>query len=443
MLVNTIEIFIPKSDNRALATFEMISEVVKRQCPPNSIPLRFAVISSNDKGYQCELETLQEVTDTDLLSIPSLFDYRQRQNQRTNAFNAIMLVPTGIDCVIGGHAGDATPMARLLAEVCDHLIIHPNVVNASDINEQTSNCLYVEGSLICRLLMGTIGLQKVRQNRLLMITEDLDKDEFILNGVINCVSGARATLGIHCEEIAVLKKGLSMKMQTSSSGRITGQLKHLDLLFEVLREYQGSYDAVALATRIMAWNEEDLSSVENYFKNDEAPNPWGGIEAALTHMVSTVFNVPSAHAPMLEAKELLLQDLGVVEPRKAAESISRTFLFCVLKGLNQAPIIQKAPDQPYDPSAIQVEDISCLIIPDGTVGLPTLAAMIQGIPVIAIRQNTNMMANDLNQLPFQPGKLFIVDNYLEAIGVMIAIKAGISMDSLQRPIARTKTKYFG
>ena len=83
-----------------------------------------------------------------------------------------MLIPTGVDCAIGGHAGDATPAARLLASVCDHLVLHPNVVNASDVNEQTENCLYVEGSLICRLMMGTIGLRKVRQNRVLLVTEE-------------------------------------------------------------------------------------------------------------------------------------------------------------------------------------------------------------------------------------------------------------------------------
>ena len=56
--------------------------------------------------------------------------------------------------------------------MCDHLVLHPNVVNASDINEQADNCLYAEGSLICRLMMGTIGLAKVRQNRVLLVTED-------------------------------------------------------------------------------------------------------------------------------------------------------------------------------------------------------------------------------------------------------------------------------
>ncbi len=82
-------------------------------------------------------------------------------------------------------------------------------------------------------------------------------------------------------------------------------------------------------------------------------------------------------------------------------------------------------------------DISCLIIPDGCVGLPTLAAMEQGIPVIAIRENKNRMQNSLEDYPFQPGKLFIVDNYLEAVGVMNALKAGVSVESIRRPLADT------
>ena len=47
-------------------------------------------------------------------------------------------------------------------------------------------------------------------------------------------------------------------------------------------------------------------------------------------------------------------------------------------------------------------DISCLVIPDGCVGLPTLAALEQGIPVIAVRENKNVMRNDLTVLPWKP-----------------------------------------
>jgi len=39
---------------------------------------------------------------------------------------------------------------------------------------------------------------------------------------------------------------------------------------------------------------------------------------------------------------------------------------------------------------------------------PRLAALEQGIPVIAVRENRNWMRNELGKLPFGPGKLFIV-----------------------------------
>ena len=67
---------------------------------------------------------------------------------------------------------------------------------------------------------------------------------------------------------------------------------------------------------------------------------------------------------------------------------------------------------------------------------PTLAALEQGIPVIAVRENRNRMRNDLGALGFGDGKLFVVDNYLEAVGVMTALKAGVALSSVRRPLAQ-------
>ena len=83
-------------------------------------------------------------------------------------------------------------------------------------------------------------------------------------------------------------------------------------------------------------------------------------------------------------------------------------------------------------------DVSCLVIPDKCVGLPTLAALEQGIPVIAVRENDNLMQNDLHALPWAPGQLYVVENYWEAVGVMTALKAGIAPASLRRPLAATR-----
>ena len=94
-------------------------------------------------------------------------------------------------------------MAALLASVCDTLITHPNVVNASDIIEIPSNTLYVEGSVISRLLMGALGLQRVRRNRLLVVLGSHDDDLFI-NAAINSVNAARSSYGLICPRIVQL-----------------------------------------------------------------------------------------------------------------------------------------------------------------------------------------------------------------------------------------------
>ena len=85
-------------------------------------------------------------------------------------------------------------------------------------------------------------------------------------------------------------------------------------------------------------------------------------------------------------------------------------------------------------SVLTARDISCLVIPDGCLGLPVLAALEQGIPVIAVRDRTTLMANDLGALPWSPGQFCGVDNYLEAVGVLCARKSGLALDSVRRPI---------
>src|SRR6476620_10115560 len=216
----------------------------------DSTPVRVAVTGKTRAGHLCEIEAVEPKVYGSDDTEANVFEYRQRRLARTNAFNAVMLIPTGVDCAIGGHAGDATPAARLLASVCDNLVLHPNVVNASDVNEQTENCLYVEGSLICRLLMGTVGLRKIRQNRVLLVTEDRPEAPNVVEQTINCAEGARATLGMDIGEVLVLEKELFMQTGVSDSGRVTGRIERLNHLVDLLREKRGSYDAVALATRI-------------------------------------------------------------------------------------------------------------------------------------------------------------------------------------------------
>jgi len=61
-----------------------------------------------------------------------------------------------------------------------------------------------------------------------------------------------------------------------------------------------------------------------------------------------------------------------------------SFLHCVLKGLSRAPAIVTDPGLFAHRGVIRMRT-SPVLYPDGCIGLPTLAALEQGIPVIAVR----------------------------------------------------------
>ena len=121
-------------------------------------------------------------------------------------------------------------------------------------------------------------------------------------------------------------------------------------------------------------------------------------------------------------------------------AVSLTFLQCTLKGLHHSPRIVTNTEALREAGVITAADVSCLVIPDKCIGLPTLAALEQGIPVIAVRENKNLMGNDLQVLPWAPGQFHLVENYWEAVGVMTAIKSGIAPSTLRRPLAATQVE---
>lgn len=384
-------------------------------------PIRFVVTASSDHAYRCEVGLLEGAGPAS----GSIFDVHTRPDRGASAFNAVLVVPTGIGAEIGGHAGDATPVARLLASVCDTLITHPNVVNASDLNEMPGNGLYVEGSLLSRFLTGAIGLQRVRSNRVLVII-DAHPNERFARATVNAVNAARATYGLSCPRIVILDPPLPVRGRYTPSGRAAGGVEELERVFDVLDRYRGQYDAVALSTLV----DVDVPHASYFAGRGEIVNPWGGVEAMLTHAISTVYDVPSAHAPMMESNEVASIDPGVVDPRMAAEVVSLTFFQSVLKGLHDAPRVVGTAR----PDTLAVGDVSCLVIPDGCVGLPTLAALEQGITVIAVRENRSLMKNDLALLPWASDQLHFVENYWEAAGVLAALREGMSPASVRRPI---------
>jgi len=429
MKIVTFEQFIPKENlsldglgglKRCYETY--LSKKIQH---PHRI-IRFVITKSDELGYHTEIDSIiPEETDTVPLDGGAIFNFRKRTHENTEKFTTVLLIPTGIGAEIGGHCGDGNSIARLLATASDVLITHPNVVNASDINEMTENTEYVEGSILSRFLLGRVGLQKVKSNKVLMLM-DKHPESFFNEEIINAVSSARITLGMDCDvyEMDNLIKSTS---QYSKSGRAVGEVDGLEKLFTVIERFKEEYDAIGLSTFIKV--PDDFH--KKYFSTDNMVNAWGGIEAMLTHSVSEIFNIPCAHSPMMTSSKVMELELGVVDPRKAPESASTTYLHCILKGLHRSPRIV-GPNE-----GITLEDVSCVVIPDGCVGLPTLACIENKIPLIVVKENKNIMQNDLRTLPFKNNKIFFVDSYLEAEGVMIALKAGVSPDITRRPVKKT------
>ena len=397
-------------------------------------PIRLAVTSLSERGYRCELGVVAWLSEDRRRVAQSIFDFRPRGAEDTSSFTTVFVVPTGIGSSIGGHAGDATPAAQLLASVSDTLVTHPNVVNASDVNELPANALYVEGSVLAQLLMGTVGLAPVRANRVLAIA-DAHPDSLFSDQLLNAVNAARASFALACPRVVLLDPPLPVESVYAASGRATGRVRQLERLFAVLDVHRSEYDAVALSTQIRV---DPRTRLDYYGSRGEVLNPWGGAEAILTHAVSALYGVPAAHSPMLESRDIAGLELGVVDPRMAAEVISITFFVSVLKGLQRSHRIVAARGPAR--GLLTVEQVSCLVVPDGAVGLPTLAALEQGIPVIAVRENENLLDNDLPALPWVHGQLHVVDNYWEAAGVVACLRAGIDPGAVRRPLREAQVE---
>lgn len=376
------------------------------------VPIRFAVEEAGDEGYICSASTMDGASRGDP------FPFKPAPRAGTgDSFDVALVIPTGLGASVGGHAGDAGPVARLMASVCDTLITHPNVVNASDINEMTDNTLYVEGYMLTEYLLGRIGLRRTRQNRVLVVV-DGSADPRYVDAAINAVNAARATYGLDCPEVIVLDPPFTMETGWSDGGRASGTITDLDRLFEILYDRRGRYDAVALTSLVRI-----PAEVRDRYYKEGGVNPWGGVEAMLTHAISHCLHVPCAHSPMMESVEVEEIDYGVIDPREAAEVISLTYLQCILKGLHRAPLFSEAG-----------ADASCLVTPRMCLGLPALAAHERGIPIIAVNDDLEIGRIDCTDHV----NAFVVDNYVEAAGAVAALRSGVSLESLRRPLNKVK-----
>src|SRR2546430_603967 len=91
-----------------------LQKACARQVGTDVFPVRFVVTSTSLSKYHCEVGSIRGIGESVLAQIDSIFEFRRRPIDNEQQFNVVLAVPTGIGAEIGGHAGDAAPLARLL-----------------------------------------------------------------------------------------------------------------------------------------------------------------------------------------------------------------------------------------------------------------------------------------------------------------------------------------
>jgi hypothetical protein len=344
----------------------------------------------------------------------------------------ISLIPTGIGCSIGGYAGDAGPATALLAESADFLVTNPNAVNASNFRGSGRGMVYTEGYSLDLFSRGEATLFIPRANKIGVIVERAD--DTALAEVFNIINTVRAVHGVEIVDYVVTEELIGTRCARHASGAYTGQIDNPDMLLSAGRQLV-SAGATALA---VTTNVQDLpaEAYADHFAGRH-PNPVGGAEAILSHLLTRTLGVPAAHAPMINFKALPGAPT-VVDARGAGEFVSVSGLACVLMGLRNAPQLESRPGLGYK-TVVGIKDVMAVIAPATALGsLPVLAAAQRGTPVIAVVANTTLL--DVTASGLCLPNVVEVDSYLEAAGAVLALRCGLSLESVVRPLTSLGAK---
>lgn len=397
---------------------------------PGRYPLRFSIVDMDQPEIVMESTTVVDFLRNEkyapALSTIELLEPR-RKIFPSLPFVAVQIVPTGVRCELGGFAGDACPATNLLAATVDFLVTHPNAVNASELNEMADNILYVEGKALDDFLLGHLGLAVVSSNRIGTFVDPTGID--YLDDVINALNAAIAVKGIACESYTVLEQELGVRIEWSKTGCAVGTVLHPDTILQAVEFLisQG-VDAVGGVSVIHGVTAEMFAK----HLSGEIPNPSGGVEAIITHLISKIFRIPTAHAPLPYYQKTKRKETS--NPRASAEFISTPHYYCVLKGLAKAPRLLPISQLENTPShMITVNNVGAVIVPASCLGgIPALAAEYSGIPIIAVLENTTVL--HMTNQKMQMANVIEVNSYLEAAGTILALRKGISLNSLRRPL---------
>lgn len=343
-------------------------------------------------------------------------------------YTAILIVPTGVGAAIGGYAGDALPVAKAFAQVCDRLITHPNVLNGAILYWNITNAFYVEGYGLDKFASECWGLRPVHQNRIGLVLDQAIEPE-LRHRHLQAADAARATLGLSLTDYVITDAPLNVELRQATSGASWGTIGNPDSLLraaEVLIKRAGA-EAIAVVARFPDTLDEQT---EQNYRHGKGVDPIAGAEAVISHLVVRTFQIPCAHSPAFFPPSL---DPNL-SPRCAAEELGYTFLPSVLVGLSRAPqFITGMSDKLSELGDIWANQVDAVIVPATACGSSALLSLSQNrqCQIITVEENQTQVRVHPEPLGIKSIK---VNSYLEAVGVLVALKAGINPSALSANI---------
>jgi hypothetical protein len=359
---------------------------------------------------------------------------RSSQNRLTSLnqrpYTVMLIVPTGIGAAVGGYAGDALPVARAIAQVSDRLITHPNVLNGAQLYWSLPNAFYVEGYGLDQFAAGRWALRPVHQNRIGLILDQAIEPELRLRH-LQVADAARATLGLSLTDYITTDAPLGVELRQASSGATWGTIQQPDSLLRAAEKLikQGRAEAIAVVAR---FPDDTGSEALQAYRHGQGVDPLAGAEAVISHLVVRTFCIPCAHAPALAPLPLDPE----LSPRSAAEELGYTFLPCVLVGLSRAPQFITQPSQPSD---LRADQVDAVVVPSSACGGSAVLSLSHSAQIVAVHDNKTRMQTYPDALSIPALR---VNSHLEALGVLVAHRAGVSPAALHPHLDSIRQMHF-
>lgn len=339
-----------------------------------------------------------------------------------------LIIPTGVGALYGGYAGDANPLAKLIAAYADngYLLTHPNVINGSVLTDPPGNVIYLEGFFLEQFMLGQINIIPTKKNKIGVIF-DSGISEKRLEYEVNVLNAFKSFCGVEIVGWTLTEKPLQIKPTVSEHGFSSGEIKNVDCLINAafkLKDHGAT--AIAICSLI-----PDLELNKDYVYG-KGVDPIGGIEAIISHIVSASCGLVSANAPVLINKEKV--DFKDIVPVSAGEYIADTFLPAVISGLRFAPRVVK-PGVLFADDEKNYFNISKLYMPYGSFG--SMGAMFLNEmfnpenKVLLVKENITALEVNPDHLNV---KFHLVEKYRDIVTDECFEKTGIDLEILNRPL---------